>query len=239
MSNTGYKAEQTTPDPKGSGLQQELTQIVARHNPEMPFELNEVVGELTEAISGTIAGLPEGQQKFLSLHVSELSEAIGKIILSFAARGHAGKPISVSARGPVERSEGQGFGDVLSPEKGQERLRDFAVPVRLEAWAGAVAGANEIARRFGTPRSTLHAWHKQGAVIGLLKGRRNHVFPLAQFEDGHPLQGIADISQVVGNPRVAWQWLIQDKSSIGGKPLELLRAGEQAKVIAAAKRDFG
>ncbi len=239
MSNSLYKTAQKMPDPKGSVLQQEITRLVARHNPEMPLELNEFVGKLAESVSGEIALLPMEQQNILLLHASELAAETGKLILSIVARGHAETPIAIRARGPVERSEGQGFGDVLSPEAGREKLRNFASPVRLEGWAGEVAGANEIARQFGIPRSTLHSWQKRGAVIGLLKGRRNHVFPLAQFEDGHPLHGIAEITQLVGNPRVAWQWLIQDKPSIEGRPLDLLRIGEQAKVIAAARRDFG
>lgn len=239
MSNSLYKAAPKTPGMKGSVLQQEVTQLVARHNPEIPLELNRFVGKLTESISGEIALLAKEQQNILLLHASELAEVTGKLIRSIVAKGQAETPTVIRARGPVERSEGQGFGDILSPEAGREKLQNFARPVLLEDWAGEVAGANEIARQFGIPRSTLHSWQKRGAVIGLLKGRRNHVFPLAQFEDGHPLPGIPEITQVIGNPRVAWQWLIQDKPSIDGRPLDLLRLGAQAKVIAAAKRDFG
>ena len=80
---------------------------------------------------------------------------------------------------------------------------------------------------------------KRGAVIGLLRGERKHVFPLAQFVDGRPIEGMSDVVRVIGNPRAAWQWLIQPKPSIGGAPLERLKKGHVSQVVDAAERDFG
>ncbi|WP_436285933.1 antitoxin Xre/MbcA/ParS-like domain-containing protein [Rhizobium sp. LjRoot258] len=50
--------------------------------------------------------------------------------------------------------------------------------------------------RFGTKRSTLHDWQKRGAVIGLLRGERKHVFPIAQFVDGRPIEGMSEITKI-------------------------------------------
>lgn len=104
---------------------------------------------------------------------------------------------------PVEVSQGAGMGDLLDIDEGRRRLTAYAVPSRIEDWAGPVAGPVEIEKMFGTKRSTLHDWQKRGAVIGLLKGERKHVFPLAQFVDGRPVKGMSDVTRIIGNPRTA------------------------------------
>lgn len=139
----------------------------------------------------------------------------------------------------VERSEGASLGKALSIEAGRQRLAELSTPMRLEDWAGPVGGPSEIERRFGTKRSTLHDWQRRGAVIGLLKGQRKHVFPLAQFVDGRPVEGMTELTEIVKNHRVAWQWLIRSKPSIGGTPLDRLKLGKIKQVISAAERDFG
>ncbi len=60
----------------------------------------------------------------------------------------------------------------------------------------------------------LHDWQRRGAVIGLLKGERKHVFPLAQFVDGRPVEGMPQVTPIIRNPPVAWQWLIQTKLDV-------------------------
>lgn len=65
-----------------------------------------------------------------------------------------------------------------------------------------------------------------------------HVFPLAQFVDGRPVEGMSHVTQIIGNPRVAWHWLIQTKPSIGGTPLDRLKQGHVSDVLDAAERDF-
>lgn len=72
------------------------------------------------------------------------------------------------------------------------------------------------------------------ASPALLKGERKHVFSLAQFVDGRPV----DVTKIIHNRRAAWQWLIQPKLSIGGTPLDRLKAGHLDEVIDAAERDF-
>jgi len=145
-----------------------------------------------------------------------------------------------AAEAPVEESQGEGFGELLPAEEGRKRVAAYATPVRLEDWAGSVAGPGKIERDFGTRRSTLHDWQKRGAVIGLLKGERKHVYPLAQFIDGRPIEGMARITKIIANPRAAWLWLTRPHPT-GDKtpPLERLKQGRIAEVAAAAERDFG
>src|SRR3546814_13188895 len=75
-------------------------------------------------------------------------------------------------------------------------LSAYATKAPLEEWAGPVAGSSALHNR-GIARSTLHDWQKRGQVVALLAGARKHAFPLEQFVDGRPMEGIADRKSVV------------------------------------------
>jgi hypothetical protein len=55
-----------------------------------------------------------------------------------------------------------------------------------------VAGPTERENDFGAARSTLHAWQKQGAVVGLLVGVRKHAFPIEQTKVSRLLVVLAE-----------------------------------------------
>lgn len=216
----------------------DILKVLARHNPGLSKSALKATGKVVAAISAATARLTAEQQRQIVFHEDELAEVVEAAVADLAAKGTP--PLTVLQIGqPVEVSEGAGMGDLLDVDEGRRRLAAYAVPVRIEDWAGPVAGPAEIEKMFGTKRSTLHDWQKRGAVIGLLKGERKHVFPLAQFVDGRPVKGMSDITRIIGNPRAAWQWLIQPKPNIGGTPFDRLKEGKFDEVVAAAERDFG
>jgi transposase-like protein len=134
---------------------------------------------------------------------------------------------------------GEGLGRRVEPEDGVRRLQVLAEPISLEAWAGPTAGATTLERKFGIPRSTLQAWRRQNAVIGLLKGVKREVFPLRQFVDGRPVQGIAAVAETIAAPRVAWFWLISPHPELSGRsPMDVLEQGRAAEVATLAKADY-
>jgi hypothetical protein len=141
---------------------------------------------------------------------------------------------------PADIEVGEGLSAPLARGDGARRLATYATPFRIEDWAGEVAGSTELVGRYGISRSTLHDWQKRGAVVGLLAGSRKHVFPVAQFIDGRPVEGLAGVVAAAGSPRTAWLWLVEPHPSFGGrKPLARLEAGDTDAVIDLAKRDFG
>lgn len=145
----------------------------------------------------------------------------------------------IAANKPVITLQGAGFGKRLDREEGIRRLMELAEPMPLEGWAGDVAGATELAKHLGIPRSTLQEWHRRKAVIGLLKGISKRVYPLDQFIDSRPVEGIARIQEIIGDPRLAWRWLITEKpESMKARPLDLLKQGRVEEVVIAAERDF-
>lgn len=107
--------------------------------------------------------------------------------------------------------------------------------ILADDWAGPVAGPTMIERHFGIPRSTLYRWQKRKEVVWLnTRSSKKPVFPLRQFVDGRPLDGIAEIVQSWGDPRAAWQWLVKPNAHFKeATPLEKLLEGEAARVVEA------
>lgn len=221
----------------GSAAVADILDVLARHNPGISMSVLRGKSRVVAAVTAAAVQLSDKHQRQIVAHEKNLVEAMGTVAAGLAGQDDGGL-IPLDAELPVEVSEGEGLGEVVDIEEGRRRLVAYATPVRLEDWAGPVAGPSEIEKSFGTRRSTLHDWQKRGAVIGLLKGERKHVFPLAQFVDGRPVEGMSEVSRIIGNPRVAWQWLIQPKPSIGGTPLDRLKQGNVSDVLDAAERDF-
>lgn len=216
----------------------DVLEVLARHNPDLSKPALVATGKVIAVVSAVATRLSVEQQRRIAADDAELAHIVEAAVAELAAKpSHALEKVPVEKT--VEVSRGAGLGQSVDIEEGRRRIAEFATPTRIEDWAGPVAGPGDIERTFGTKRSTLHDWHKRGAVIGLLKGERKHVFPLAQFVDGRPVEGMPQITKIIHNPRVAWQWLIQSKPSIGGTPLENLKKGNLAVVLDAAERDFG
>ncbi|WP_294539669.1 hypothetical protein [uncultured Rhodoblastus sp.] len=216
----------------------EIVKVLARHNPGASKAALTTTKAVILALSGVASQLSVRKQHTLVAHERELTKVVEAAVADLAARAPVElAPVHVTK--PVEVSKGEGLGTLGDVEEGRRSLDATAISMRLEDWAGPVGGPRDIETKFGTKRSTLHDWQKRGAVIGLLKGERKHVFPLAQFVDGRPVEGMTAVTRIIKNPRVAWQWLIQRKPSIGGSPLDRLKKGRLDEVVAAAQRDFG
>lgn len=201
----------------------DILDVLARHNPGISRSVLKGKSKVIAALTAAAVRLSDEQQRQILAHENELAEAMQTVVSGLAGR-HTEKLTQLSVDKPVEVSQGAGLADLVDLDEGRRRLAAYATSVRLEDWAGP---------------ATLHDWQRRGAVIGLLKGERKHVFPLAQFVDGRPVEGMSALTRIIRNPRAAWQWLIQPKPSIGGSPLDRLKAGHLDEVIDAAERDFG
>jgi hypothetical protein len=156
-----------------------------------------------------------------------------------AHHGKLGDRRHIEPTGRVIKSRGAGLGERTSLDEGRARLEHYATPGPIERWAGPVVGAGEIETRLGVGRSTLNAWVKRGAVVGLLRGERKLAYPLEQFVDNRPLEGLADVLRLAPDARGAWLWLRQPNAALDGEtPLETLRAGRKASVVRAAQADL-
>ena len=165
---------------------------------------------------------------------------VGRIRRSAAQATEERQPSKHVTESSEEVTQGAGLGEILTVEEGMGRLAAYATPTRVETWAGPMAGPTELERNFGIARSTLHAWQKQGAVIGLLVGTRKHAFPTEQLVDGCPVAGLGAVVAAIGDARIAWLWLREPNPGLAGAaPLTRLKAGAAAQVLEMARSNFG
>ncbi len=112
--------------------------------------------------------------------------------------------------------------------------------------AGERLSLTEAARRLGTTRQNLHKRIKSGSAIGVMIGSEL-VIPSAQLVSGDDRVSIvANLRDVLSLFTAAgagtWsalQFLVEPDPVLGGIPLEQLREGEVAPVVAAARAYLG
>lgn len=214
----------------------EIARVIARHNAGKPKAIVEATGRLAARLAAAAAELPLAtQKKLLTGKPKRDVERMVSALLELSSDTPKFERIEIPEPAEVEPSKGTGFGELVSIEEGRRRLAEYATPMRIEEWAGPVAGPVELERDHGIRRSTLHNWQRRGAVIGLLKGERKHVFPLEQFVDGRPVEGLARVVEVAPSPRSAWLWLVQRSPLLRNKrPIDLLKQDRVEEVVEAA-----
>ena len=220
----------------------DLIGMFAERNPNSSRGELAEVGKLVAEFSATAARLSSAARKRLIARKARFNALVAEIAAEPEA---APKPLELVAKVAAEVSRGAGLGRVLSREEGKARIADYATPTKVEDWAGPPPGPaprpapTELERATPKSRSTLHAWQKQGAVIGLLVGVRKHAFPTEQFVDGRPVTGLVAIVEAAGDPRAAWLWLREPNPGLAGAtPLERLKAGGTDKVAEMARSNF-
>jgi hypothetical protein len=104
-------------------------------------------------------------------------------------------------------------------------------------WAGEVAGPTLIERHFGIPRSTLHRWQKRNEVIAIQsRTSRKPVFPLRQFQNGRPVDGIPELIEIFGDAAKAWRWAVSSVVEPAGvAPINRLLDGHIDEVLRGAR----
>ncbi len=190
------------------------------------------------AAAAAVLNLPVEARQELAKRQAELMRGVRRLVETFSHDVGRGK-IKLAVPEAVEPSKGEGLGTIVSAEEGRRVLRELAVARKIEDWAGPVAGASELNRDYGIPRSTLHRWQHSDEVIGLLKGTKKHVFPVEQFIDGRPARGIASIVGLAGGHRIAWLWLRQANPVLSGRtPIDLLKQDRIDEVVDTARAYF-
>jgi hypothetical protein len=215
----------------------EVEAALRQHNPTTPLSDLRAIAKIVAFVAEFVAHLPNAERRELARENSQLRAALEEATQH--GKGGASERARIEPSGRVERSRGAGLGEHISVKDGRSRLAQYANAGPIERWAGPVAGAGEIERQLGIPRSTLNSWQQRGAVIGLLRGERKLAYPLEQFVDARPLEGIAEVLRVAPDARGGWLWLRQPNTALGRKtPLDCLREGRKASVLEAAKADL-
>ncbi len=163
-------------------------------------------------------------------------------VLSFA-RTMAAEQGEGAATAPTLKLVGGGHGALIEVGEGARRLDAVAEAASPESWAESeLLGPEAMVERLGVSRSTLHNWRRDGRVIALRKGLRNHVYPARQFAGKTPLSGIPEVLTLMADADEAWEWLVTPNTYTEGEPpLNLLERGqvEAVKRAADSALDFG
>ena len=114
-----------------------------------------------------------------------------------------------------------------------EGLRPFIV----RRAGNDILGASEAAARLEVSRTTVYDWVDRRTLLAWRSTKRGLSIPAAQIlGPGRVVPGLADVVAGIGDPELAWEFLVQEWpfEDEAAAPLELLKAGRVDEVLAAA-----
>ncbi|MER8766758.1 hypothetical protein NKH67_31760 [Mesorhizobium sp. M0968] len=226
-----------SPNFRGEPCQDDLPTLVAKEVEQILFRYDQVIKERSSIWAGMLPDNVAAAGSLSPIREQAIQDDLSALASEFVRRlaVEAARRFDPSA-GAAEPLGGlmEGSRDgVLEPRFQQSEC------LRIEDWAGQVAGPTYLEQRFGIPRSTLHCWQRRNDVVAFRKGARKHVFPVAQFIDGRPAPGIRQVLSLIANPRQAWLGLSRPSPRLDGRiPIEMLRQDLAPDVISAARDYF-
>jgi hypothetical protein len=133
--------------------------------------------------------------------------------------------------------QGGGVGEVLSIEEGRRRLDALTVDSDVTDWIGStVVDASDVVQLLSISLDTLEDWRSANRIIGLRSRSRGFVYPVRQFDNHQPIQGLDRVVPFFVSPEVAWEWLvIPNRMTRGMAPVDVLRDGDVEMVAGAAE----
>ena len=115
-----------------------------------------------------------------------------------------------------------------------EGLRPFVV---RRGGAEDILGVSEVAKRLQVSHNTVYDWVDRKTLVAWKSTKRGLSIPAAQILGaGKVVAGLADVSDVIGDPELAWVFLSQEwpfEDTVTA-PLTLLKAGRIDDVLGAA-----
>ena len=137
----------------------------------------------------------------------------------------------------TEGAHGAGLRPPLSKEEGEAQLERLTSKRPLESWAGPVFNAEDTARALGVLPSVLEHWTHYGLAICLPD--RSGVYPVDQFVEGRPIEGLGGVLGIVQLPREAWLFMRQSSAFLDGMtPLAALKVGRIEDTLTWARRCY-
>jgi hypothetical protein len=121
------------------------------------------------------------------------------------------------------------------------RLRGDRRRQALLAADGGVLGVAEVARRLALTRQAVDRRRATGRLLAVSAGRHGYRYPAWQFDVAGPLPGLAPVLAALRagdhDPWMQLAFFVEGRTDLDGRrPLDLLRAGEIAPVVVAARR---
>lgn len=199
----------------------EVASLIKDRDPTVAASGVRIAARLSAIIASQIAVHPQSAQKALKTIEDDISEYATTFVAELI------NVAMKSVGNQVKRFH------AAQPPVIQKPMMELA-----DDWAGPVAGPTVLERHYGIPRSTLYRWQKRNEAVAIdSRTSRKPVFPLRQFVDGRPADGIATLISIFGNQRATWKWLITDHPEFDGHPpLNSLLEGAVRHVVEIARR---
>ena len=145
-------------------------------------------------------------------------DALIHIVSSESAVAHAATVVDDPLRAARARAA-QRMADLLAAEGGPLGVEDVSAVLRIT-------------------RAAVDKRRRAGTLIGVDDGGRAVLYPSWQFRDTGSLPGLDDVLRAldIRDPWMRIEFFLSPDPDIGGRPLDVLRDGRKAEVIAAAKR---
>lgn len=124
----------------------------------------------------------------------------------------------------------------------QVRLQSLGVEAEMLAEEGGMLSDAEFARQLGIKsRQTVHNYRQAGKLIAVPRGVRNVAYPAWQIHRGALLPGLAEVLAALRpqrlSPLARVNFFLTEAGALDDqRPLDALRAGEVAAVVAHAQR---
>jgi hypothetical protein len=160
------------------------------------------------------------QQLLAALSTQTGMDALIYLVSADAAAAEVASNIKDPLRAARARSARK-FSELLTSEGG---------PIRVE----------EVSHRLRITRAAVDKRRTTGTLIGIDDGGRGILYPSWQFTETGLLPGLDDAlrAMTVADPWMRMQFFLSRDLDLGARPLDALRAGRVAEVVAAAQR-FG
>lgn len=248
----GQRQTQTKAEPKATFVmptKEEIANLLAQHNPQSLKDVQAQATAITRFIRAFQKVKPSGSvptEKDIALFLGQFGNKrpTGRFVGAKPAgrvlrKAYGNSVIIKGERRLPDLGPGEGLSNFFATtEEARAHHAKTAKSIPVEEWAGDCAGTTKLETDHGIRRSTLHVWYKKGLVIGIQIGAEKKTYPLAQFMDARPVEGIADVLAIIPQHRVAWMWLVGENEELGGRrPIDVLRDGGVSHVVAAAKEE--
>ncbi len=222
LSRQGNLAKRLTESDLAQAIAVRIEDILQGHDPSIRKPALTAASRLGGSIAAEIAM----QTQVVQRSFPAIQDRLDAISREFVSR------LIAEARGLAED-----FSSGHIPSIPQSSAEIESLAVLPDAWAGPVAGPTLMERRYGMARSTLFRWMKRSEVVSIRTKGNRPVFPLEQFVDGRPADGIPKMISIFGDSRKAWLWLVTPCEELGGnRPIDELIEGNGKLVVEVALR---
>ncbi|UWQ20086.1 hypothetical protein [Jannaschia sp. W003] len=132
--------------------------------------------------------------------------------------------------------QGERLSKSLPPGENMRRMLAGKKPLSPEKVFGKLYSLPEAIQALGVDLATIERWREDRQIVVLDSEKRGLIVPVAQFEGGKVLPGVADVLRIAsGSATTAWLFLKRPHHAFDGQaPVEALREGRVQEVLEAA-----